>query len=47
MFLIDTNVLSALRPGKLQADAGVRAWAATVAQSRFFLSAMMCMLIDQ
>ena len=40
MYLLDTNVLSELRPGKPQADTRVREWAATVPQSQFFLSAI-------
>jgi len=40
MYLIDTNVLSELRPGKPQASPRVLAWAATVPQSQIFLSAI-------
>ena len=40
MYVLDTNVLSELRPGKPQAWAAVRAWAATVPHSQFFLSAV-------
>ena len=39
MYLIGASVLSALRPGKPQADSRVRAWAATLPQSGFFPSA--------
>jgi predicted nucleic acid-binding protein len=40
MYVLDTNVLSELRPGKPQASATVRAWAATMSHSQFFLSAV-------
>jgi toxin FitB len=40
MYVLDTNVLSELRPGKPQASATVRAWAATMPHSQFFLSAV-------
>ncbi len=40
MFLLDTNVLSELRPGKPGQSAEVRAWASTIPESRFFLSAI-------
>lgn len=40
MYVLDTNVLAELRPGKPRASAVVRAWAATVPQSQFFLSAV-------
>ena len=40
MYVLDTNVLSELRPGKPQASTAVRAWAAGLPQSRFYLSAI-------
>lgn len=40
MFLLDTNVLSELRPGKPRPSPEVRAWASTIPESRFFLSAI-------
>ena len=40
MFLLDSNVLSELRPGKPAQAPQVRAWAATVAQQLFYLSAI-------
>lgn len=40
MYVLDTNVLSELRPGKPNPSPQVRAWAATLPQSRFFLSAI-------
>lgn len=39
-YLLDTNVLSELRPGKPQADPRVIEWAASVALSRQFISAI-------
>lgn len=40
MYVLDTNVLSELRPGKPQASAAVRAWAATVPHGQHFISAI-------
>ncbi|MFT4103243.1 MAG: type II toxin-antitoxin system VapC family toxin [Burkholderiaceae bacterium] len=40
MYVLDTNVLSELRPGKPKASAAVRAWSATVPQARIYLSAI-------
>jgi predicted nucleic acid-binding protein len=40
VYILDTNVLSELRPGKAHASAQVRAWAETVPQSQFFLSSI-------
>ncbi len=38
MYLLDTNVLSELRPGKPQAHAAVRAWAASLNDREAYLS---------
>lgn len=38
MYLLDTNVISELRQGKLQPSAAVRAWAAEQRVGQFFLS---------
>lgn len=40
MYVLDTNVLSELRPGKAQQSQEVRAWAAGVQHSQFFVSAV-------
>ena len=40
MFVLDTNVLSELRPGKPKQSSAVRAWAANIPGSQFFLSAV-------
>ncbi len=40
MYLLDTNVLSELRPGKPKPSPQVRAWASTVPESQFFLSSI-------
>lgn len=40
MYVLDTNVLSELRPGKPQQSPQVRAWAATIPSSQFFISAI-------
>lgn len=40
MYVLDTNVLSELRPGKPHTSPAVRAWAATVAHSQHFISAI-------
>jgi predicted nucleic acid-binding protein len=40
MYILDTNVLSELRHGKSQPSPAVRAWAALLPQSRFYLSAI-------
>jgi toxin FitB len=47
MFVLDTNVLSELRPGKPQQSPDVRAWAASVSESRFFLSAITLLELEQ
>ena len=43
MYLLDTNVLSELRPGKPRQSEAVRAWASTIPGSQFFLSAITLM----
>ena len=43
MYVLDTNVLSELRPGKPHASAAVLAWAATLPHSRIYLSAITVM----
>jgi predicted nucleic acid-binding protein len=40
MYLLDSNVLSELRPGKPQQSPRVRAWAGSVPQRLFYLSAI-------
>jgi toxin FitB len=40
MYVLDTNVLSELRPGKAQQSQEVRAWAAGVPDGQFFVSAV-------
>ena len=40
MYLLDSNVLSELRPGKAGQSPLVRAWASTVPQQHFYLSAI-------
>lgn len=40
MYLLDSNVLSELRPGKAGQSTRVRAWAATVPQRHFYLSSI-------
>ena len=40
MFVLDTNVLSEMRPGKPGQSAAVRAWASVVPESQFYLSAI-------
>ena len=40
MWLLDTNVLSELRPGKSHASPAVRQWAASVPIGRQFISAI-------
>lgn len=40
MYLLDTNVVSELRPGKPNAHAGVRAWAATLDDIQIHLSSI-------
>jgi predicted nucleic acid-binding protein len=40
MYLLDSNVLSELRPGKTGQSPAVRAWAATVPLQLFFLSSI-------
>ncbi|GAC1523993.1 MAG: type II toxin-antitoxin system VapC family toxin [Chloroflexota bacterium] len=40
MFVLDTNVLSELRPGKPKQSPAVRAWASTISERQFFLSAV-------
>ena len=43
MYVLDTNVLSELRPGKPHASPAVLAWAATLPQGRTYLSAITVM----
>ncbi|WP_038214784.1 type II toxin-antitoxin system VapC family toxin [Xenophilus azovorans] len=38
MYLLDTNVISELRPGKAQASPAVLAWAASVPHNQHFIS---------
>ena len=38
MYLLDTNVLSELRPGKAHASPAVLAWAASVPHNQHFIS---------
>ena len=40
MYVLDTNVLSELRPGKAQQSREVRAWAAGIPDGRIFVSAV-------
>jgi len=40
VYLLDSNVLSELRPGRVGQSPEVRAWAATVPQHHFFLSSI-------
>ncbi|QTD45561.1 type II toxin-antitoxin system VapC family toxin [Ottowia testudinis] len=40
MYLLDTNVLSELRPGKAKADAAVLAWASALDDSQIHLSSI-------
>jgi toxin FitB len=40
VYLLDSNVLAELRPGKLGQSEEVRRWAGTVPQNQFFLSAI-------
>lgn len=40
MYVLDTNVVSELRPGKPQQSPQVRSWAKTVPGSRFFMSSI-------
>lgn len=40
MYLLDSNVLSELRPGKVNQSPEVRAWAASVPQHHFYLSSI-------
>lgn len=40
MFVLDPNVLSELRPGQPHQSPAVRAWASTIPESRFYLSAI-------
>jgi predicted nucleic acid-binding protein len=47
MYLLDTNVLSELRPGKPSQSPEVRAWAAHHAESMFFLSAITILELEQ
>ena len=39
-FVLDTNVLSELRSGRPKQSLAVRAWASTIPESQFFLSAV-------
>ena len=47
MFLLDTNVISELRQGKPNQAAEVRAWAQRQPSSRFFLSAITLLELEQ
>jgi hypothetical protein len=40
LYLLDSNVLAELRPGKVHQSQEVRAWAGSVPQSLFYLSAI-------
>lgn len=40
MYVLDTHVVSELRPGKPQQSQAVRAWAAGIPDGQFFLSAV-------
>lgn len=43
MYLLDTNVLSELRPGKPRQSEAVRVWASGIPGNQFFLSAITLM----
>jgi len=47
MFVLDTNVLSELRPGKPHQSPKLRAWASTIPESRFYLSAITALEQEQ
>lgn len=47
MYLLDSNVLSELRPGKPQQSPAVRTWAASVPQQLFFLSAITILEMEE
>jgi toxin FitB len=47
MYVLDTNVISELRYGKAQPSAAVRDWAATVAASTLFLSAVSVLELEK
>lgn len=47
MLLLDTNVLSELRPGKVGQSPQVRSWAATIAASDLFTSTVTVMEIER
>jgi predicted nucleic acid-binding protein len=46
MFVLDTNVVSELRPGKPMQSPAVRKWASVIPASRFFLSAITIMELE-
>lgn len=47
MFVLDTNVISELRQGKLHQSPDVRAWAANQPASRLFLSAISILELEK
>ncbi len=47
MFVLDTNVVSELRPGKPKASTAVRDWAATIPAGQFYLSAITILELEQ
>ncbi|MEO9228459.1 MAG: type II toxin-antitoxin system VapC family toxin [Devosia sp.] len=47
MFVLDTNVLSELRPGKPKQSSAVRAWASNIPEGQFFLSAVTILESEQ
>ncbi len=46
MYLLDTNVISELRAGKPKQSTAVRAWAARVAASQLYLSAITVLEVE-
>ncbi|MDR2874341.1 MAG: type II toxin-antitoxin system VapC family toxin [Methylobacillus sp.] len=46
MYVLDTNVVSELRPGKARQSPAVRAWASALPESGFFLSAITLMELE-
>lgn len=47
MYLLDSNVLSELRPGKPQQSLAVRAWAGSHPQQLFFLSSITILEMEE
>ena len=47
MYLLDTDVLSELRPGKPHQSDAVREWAASVPQHLFYLSAITMLELEE